>query len=80
MLILGGYVTGNANDKKEMALAVSSVDEGVREIDTICVDTGFYSEDAIAAVEKINEEGEREGTEVFCAVEKVDFTPIGAHS
>jgi transposase len=70
MLILGGYVTQNANDKKEMALAVASVDEEVREINTICVDTGFYSEDAVAAVEKINEEGEREGPEVFCAVEK----------
>jgi transposase len=70
MLILGGYVTQNANDKKEMGLAVASVDEEVREINTICVDTGFYSEDAVAAVEKINEEGEREGPEVFCAVEK----------
>jgi len=70
MLILGGYVTQNANDKKEMGLAVASVDEEVREIDTICVDTGFYSEDAVAAVEKVNEEGEREGPEVFCAVEK----------
>ena len=42
----------------------------MREINTICLDTGFYSEDAVAAVEKINEEGEREGPEVFCAVEK----------
>jgi hypothetical protein len=39
MLILGGYVTQNANDKKEMGLAVASVDEEVREIDTIC---GLY--------------------------------------
>jgi len=70
MLILGGYVTQNVNDKKEMGLAVASVDEEVREINTICVDTGFYSEEAVAAVEKINEEGEREGPEVFCAVEK----------
>jgi len=70
MLILGGYVTQNGNDRKEMGLAVASVDEEVREINTICLDTGFYSEDAVAAVEKINEEGEREGPEVFCAVEK----------
>jgi len=70
MLILGGYVTQNANDKKEMEHAVASVDEEVREIKTICMDTGFYSEEAVAAVEKKNEEGEREGPEVFCAVEK----------
>jgi transposase/thymidine kinase len=70
MLILGGYVTQNANDKKEMEPLVASVDEEVREIKTICMDTGFYSEEAVAAVEKINEEGKREGPEVFCATEK----------
>jgi len=70
MLILGGYVTQNVNDKKEMEIAVASVDEEVREINTICMDTGFYSEEAVAAVEKINKKGERKGPEVFCAVEK----------
>jgi hypothetical protein len=70
MLILGGYVTQNVNDKKEMEPLVASVDKEVREINTICLDTGFYSEEAVAAVENKNEEGEREGPEVFCAVEK----------
>ena len=41
MLILGGYVTQNGNDKKEMERAVASVDEEVREINTICMDTGY---------------------------------------
>ena len=58
------------NDKKEMEPAVASVDEEVREINTICMDSGFYSEEAVAAVEKINKKGGREGPEVFCAVEK----------
>jgi len=70
MLILGGYVTQNANDKKEMEPLAASVDEEVREINTICLDTGFYSEEAVAAVENKNEKGEREGPEVFCATEK----------
>jgi len=70
MLILGGYVTQNANDKQELALVVASVDEGVREIDTVSADTGFYSEEAVKAVEKINAKGQRGGPEVFCAVEK----------
>jgi hypothetical protein len=70
MLILGGYVTQNANDKQELELGVSSVDEEVREIDTVSADTGFYSEKAVAAVEKKNDKGELEGPEVFCAVEK----------
>jgi len=70
MLILGGYVTQNANDKKELEPAVSSVNEEVREIDTVSADNGFYSEEAVKAVENINDEGQREGPEVFCAVEK----------
>jgi len=70
MLIMGGYVTQNANDKKELELIVTSVDEEVREIDTVSADTGFYSEGAVAAVEKKNKEGKREGPEVYCAVEK----------
>jgi hypothetical protein len=70
MLIVGGYVTQNANDKKELGLTVGSVDEEVREINTVSADTGFYSEGAVAAVEGTNEKGEREGPEVFCAVEK----------
>jgi hypothetical protein len=70
MLILGGYVTQNANDKKELEIAVSSVEEEVREIETVCADTGFYSEEAVKAVEKINDQGQREGPEVFCAVKK----------
>jgi transposase len=69
MLILGGYVTQNANDKKELAKTVGSVDEEVREINTVSADTGFYSEGAVGAVEETNEKGEREGPEVFCAVE-----------
>jgi hypothetical protein len=70
MLILGGYVTQNANDKKELALVVASVDEETRKIDTVSSDTGFYSEESVAAVEKMNDKDQREGPEVFCAVEK----------
>ena len=70
MLILGGYVTQNANDKKELELVVASVDEEVREVDTVSADTGFYSEQAISNVENRNEEGQAEGPEVYCAVEK----------
>jgi hypothetical protein len=70
MLILGGYVTQNANDKKELEPIVSSVSAEVREVTDVSADSGFYSEAAVAAVEKVNEEGKREGPEVFCAVEK----------
>ena len=70
MLLLGGYVTQHVNDKQELAPAVGSVPDEVREADTVSADSGFYSEDAVQAVEKRNEGNERTGPEVFCAVEK----------
>jgi hypothetical protein len=70
MLILGGYVTQHANDKKELQPAVASVSAEVRKVNTVSADNGFYSEEAVQAVEGKQEDGTQEGPEVFCAVEK----------
>ena len=70
MLVLGGYVTQNGNDKQELEPTVGSVLAETREVDTVSADSGFYSEEAVQAVEKRNEEGQAEGPEVFCAIEK----------
>jgi transposase len=70
MLIMGGYVTQHANDKQELEPLVDSVSEEVREADTVSCDSGFYSEKAVEAVEKKDEEGKRTGPEVFSAVGK----------
>ena len=70
MLILGGYVTQHVNDKKELEDVVRSVAEEVREVNTVSCDSGFYSEEGVEGVERGNEEGEREGPEVFSAVGK----------
>jgi hypothetical protein len=70
MLILGGYVTQKGNDKQELELVVESVSKEVREADTVSCDSGFYSEKAVEAVEKKDEEGKRAGPEVFSAVMK----------
>jgi len=67
MLILGGYVTQNGNDKKELEPAVGSVSAEVREVDTVSADNGFYSEEAISNVENRAMKGK---AEVFCAVKK----------
>jgi hypothetical protein len=56
MLILGGYVTQHANDKQELKPVVDSVSEEVREADTVCADSGYYSEEAVEAVENKKEE------------------------
>jgi transposase len=70
MLILGGYVTQHVNDKQELLPIVSSVSSEVREVKSVSADTGYYSEAAVTAVQKVNDEGTREGPEVYCAVEK----------
>jgi len=70
MLILGGYVTQNVNDKQELEPIVNSVSEEVREVDSVSADSGFYSEKAVEAVERVNSAGEKEGPDVHCAVEK----------
>jgi len=46
----------------------------VREINTICMDTGFYSEEAVAAVEKINKKGERNGLHPIRITRLSDFS------
>src|SRR5215469_280354 len=70
MLILGGYVTQHANDKKELEPAVASVPAEVREVSTVSADNGFYNEEAIDAVEGKEEGGKPAGPKVFCAVGK----------
>ena len=44
MLILGSYITNHTNDKKELNPAIDSVDAEIREIESVCADTGYYSE------------------------------------
>ena len=70
MLVLGGYVTRHANDKRELEPVIHSVSEEVREVDTVSADSGFYSEEAVKAVENEDEEGKRTGPDVHCAVGK----------
>ena len=70
MLIVGGYVTQHANDKQELETVVGSVPVEVREVNTVSADNGFYSDEAVEAVEKKNEQEEQTGPEVYCAVGK----------
>ncbi len=65
MLILGKYVTAHANDKRELEPCVDSVDSVVRSISDVSSDTGYFSEQAVLAVEDNGN-----GPTVYCAVEK----------
>lgn len=65
MLLLGGYVTNHANDKRELEPAVTSVHPVVREISVVCADTGYFSEAAVTSLEAA-----ATGSIVYCAIER----------
>jgi len=71
MLIVGERVSVAANDKQELvptAAAISPVVVG--EVTAVLVDSGFYSEAAVQAVEE-KPEGSPTGVTVYAAVEKL---------
>lgn len=65
MLILGGYVTDHANDKRELVPALASVDTDVRQPETVCADTGYFSEEAVTTIESAPD-----APTVYCAIER----------
>ena len=66
MLIVGARVSQNPNDKEELAPDLESVREEVFKPEAVLADSGFYSEEAVAKVEKAD------GPTVYAAVEKHD--------
>ena len=72
MLIAGACVSVAANDKKELPPTVAAISPVVApQVKTILVDSGFYSDAAVQAVEQ-NPDGTPTGVTVFAAVEKTD--------
>jgi transposase len=70
MLIVGQRVSDAPNDKQELAPGVAAISPVAREqVQAVLVDSGFYSEAAVAAVEQ-KEDGTPSGLTVYAAVEK----------
>jgi transposase len=70
MLIVGQRVSGAPNDKEELVPTVAAISPVVaQEVKAVLVDSGFYSEAAVAAVEQ-KPEGAARGLIVYAAVEK----------
>ena len=70
MVIVGQRVSVAPNDKRELPATVATISAVVAsEIEAILVDTGFYSEAAVQAVEQ-NADGTATGVTVYAAVEK----------
>jgi hypothetical protein len=71
MLILGARVSTAPNDKRELGPTVAAISPVVaRQVGTILVDSGFYSEAAVRAVEQ-HPDGTATGRTVLAAVEKL---------
>jgi len=64
MLIVGARVSQNPNDKQELKPDLESIPEEIFKPDAVLVDSGFYSEEAVADVES------EDGPQVYAAVEK----------
>jgi transposase len=72
MLIMGQRVSVAPNDKKELVPSVAAISPVVApEVKAILVDSGFFSEAAVQAVEQ-NSDGTATGVTVFAAVAKID--------
>jgi transposase len=70
MIIVGERVSDAPNDKQELVASVAMISPVVKaEIKAVLVDSGFYSEAAVAAVEQ-NADGTSSGITVYAAVEK----------
>jgi transposase len=70
MLIVGERVSAAPNDKEELLPTVATISPVVvEEVKAVLVDSGFYSEAAVAAVEQ-KPEGGATGIIVYAAVEK----------
>lgn len=72
MLIVGERVSVAPNDKKELVPTVAAISPVVApQVKAILVDSGFYSETAVQAVEQ-KPDGTATGVTVFAAVAKTD--------
>lgn len=70
MVIVGQRVSLTPNDKRELPATVAAISAVVApEIGALLVDSGFYSEAAVQAVEQ-NPDGTATGVTVYAAVEK----------
>ena len=68
-LIVGERVTQSANDKQELAADLQAIPKEVGMIESVLVDSGFYSEKAVSAVEQ-TASGQPTGTTVYTAMER----------
>jgi transposase len=68
-LIVGERVSQSPNDKQELIADVQAIPAQVGSVEAVLIDSGFYSENAVRAVEQ-TAEGQSSGTTVYAAMER----------
>jgi transposase len=68
-LIVGARVTQSPNDKQELVADLQAIPAAVGRIQAVLIDSGFYSENAVRAVEQTST-GQPSGTTVYAAMER----------
>lgn len=69
MLILGEHLSDAPNDKEQLVPGLACIETKVKEVETVLVDSGYYSEAAVRQAEKPKEEGPSPLT-VYAAMER----------
>ena len=68
-LIVGGRVSQSPNDKQELVSDLQAIPAAAGSVEAVLIDSGFYSESAVRAVEQ-TAEGQSSGTTVYAAMER----------
>jgi transposase len=68
-LIVGERVSQAPNDKQELVVTLQAIPSQVGALEAVLIDSGFYSETAVQAVER-TAEGQLSGTTVYAAMER----------
>lgn len=68
-LIVGQRVCPSPNDKEELVPTLAAIPGAVGTLETVLIDSGFYSENAVRAVEQ-NAAAHPSGTTVYAAIER----------
>jgi transposase len=70
MLIVGGHVTDQANDKQQLVPVLAEVSPAVGPVDAVLADSGYYSDAAVCEVESSGDGTEGSGPKVYAAFKR----------
>ena len=64
MLIVGGEVTNECNDKKQLVPVLDNINSDIKQVSHVLADTGYFSQNAIDGLEKDGQ------LEILCAMKR----------